>query len=414
MTDATPLTAADHTARVLSGFLYADGSADLDPSFEIPGEAEFPTVEDDPDGTPQATLLVEYGDSTRSLPVGVSFDPPHVNATVEKQPFTVRVPDDGELTAATLVDADTGEELDAYRDTGWELESATVDTPDSFTREEAQPIEVDVSADADGPLYRQLFYSPDGETWHPYANQFREGAPAIRFTREAGGTAAQFMLLVSDGIRTESVTSDQFEVPALGPTVEIPRGFRTVTETVEEGDGTDSTSSDAGGTPLDVETETERVDRTVTTQVGKQASLTVRATDERGRELPPTDVEWTLRGPSGDGIDINGQSVGDTVTHQFRAPGTCVLEVYGTDSRTGETASDSVEVVVDPPPLPDVSDLVGGATPADGLDSPNTAPDPTVPNVTVDAPGFGVGTALAALGSVAYLAKERLTPDDED
>ena len=347
---AETATSSSATARVLTGFLYADGSGELDPSFEIPGTADFPepAVDD-----PQATLVVDYGDTSQEIPVEVSFEVSEGHESGEKAVYSFRVPDDGEITGIMLRDADTDELLDEHVGTDYELTTAELSAPESFDREQDYTLDVTVESDAAGQLYRQLFFRGADGTWLPWGNQFTGDSVDVRFTVEPGGTDAQFLLLVSDSVNTKQATSSTFELPPLPPTVEIPRGQRWIVE-YEDGDGEADVAGSREDAVDDVEVANrENVGGTVEGTVGAQLAIDVRA-HQRGERLPAENIEWTVDGGE---IEPNGSAVGTQFRHRFSRPGSYTVSVSGTDPETNLSTTDEIDVEIGDPPLPDESTL---------------------------------------------------------
>jgi hypothetical protein len=317
----------DSTVRIITGALYPNGGGYLNPSFEIPGETTEPAGDDE---NPNALLRVEYTESTLTIPFEKSFEPLH-GETVDESAFSFVLPDGGDIEAVRLLDAGTEDQLDAYEATGFELDSASVETPDAFQRGQDYEVTVDVQTDSDATLYRQLRYSPDdGETWLPYSETFTGNTQQVFFSDGPGGDSARFMLLVSDGIQTERVESSSFEVPSLPPTVEISGAHEWA---VEDGDLQDVAE------PVDA-------------IVGSEVTLRAGVTDQFGEELSGDAIEWSVVDEAGESVPITGSAVGERFRHRFTRQETFTVTATGTDPATGMSATDEIQVVVGRPPLP--------------------------------------------------------------
>lgn len=448
------------TARVVSGFLYPDGSGELLPSFEIPGATELPASEP---AEPAAYLEVDYGDETRTFGIEASFEPIE-GETVEEASFSFALPDQGAVRALRLIDAGTGEPLDAFETTGFEVQEAGVSVPAEFDRGRTYELDVVVEAQSESTLYRQLMYSPDGEGWIPYSEVFVEGTPAVEFTDVPGGPAARFMLLVGDGVRTRRFESETFAVDPLPPRVEITRANRL---TLESADGADlgGGSHDHGGDGETdgLEGEIVNVAGPVETVVGATVSLQAHGTSQQWAPLPPAGLAWTIERQDGEAVQPLASGVGERFIHRFERPGTYTVTVTGTDPATELTGTDEIDVVVSPPSLPDAEtveaflsrrrELEGGDTPTeapdestpteggdteepsspdgtqtepradatttapqepDGTETDGPPPTEETPPTDVTTPGFDLGGALAAIGAAGYALKRRLLDDDEE
>jgi hypothetical protein len=444
----------DSTARVISGYLYGDGSAELRPSFEVPGTATFPGQSV---SNPQLRLLVGYTDGKREIPL---FEPVETDADVERRPFTVRVPDNGEITSIALVDTETDETLAEYRASGFELTSAEIDVPGVFERDTEYEIDVTIDTDADRPLYRQLFYRSGSGQWKPRGNRFTDDTADVQFSREPGGSEMQFMLLVSDGVGTERAVSPTFELPPRPPEVTIREGAGWDVE-VEGAEDETPDGDDGGATagePGDGEvTEIRNVSETVEASVGEPVTLVVRGMDQRQRDLPPENVEWTVENERGESVDVSGRAVGEKLLNRFSRPGTYTATVTGTDPETGLSATDDIEIEVAQPTLPNsetiqmleearggeedmddeddtsddetgddetgdnedtTDDDSGGDESGDDEDttdeSTDEAPTDDTDGADGDGPGLGVLSALAGIGGAGYLARRLRETDDSE
>lgn len=317
----------DSTVRLVTGALYPDGGGYLNPSFEIPGETTEPAGDA---ANANAILQVEYAGSTLTVPFEKSFEPLH-GETVEESAFSFTLPDNGDIEAVRLLDAGTEDQLDAYEATGFEFDDATVETPVVFERDQDYEVTVNVQADSDATLYRQLLYSPDdGETWLPYSETFTGNTQPVFFSDGPGGDTARFMLLVSDGIQTERVESSSFEVPSLPPTVDI-RGAQRLA--VEDGDLQDVAD------PVDA-------------VVGSEVTLRAGVTDQFGESLSGEAIEWTVVDEAGESVSITSSAVGEEFRHRFTRQGTFTVTATGTDPATELSATDEIQVAVGRPPLP--------------------------------------------------------------
>ncbi|WP_254831423.1 DUF6517 family protein [Haloglomus salinum] len=358
------------TARLISGVLFREGGGELRPTFEQPGRVgpEIPGtgvgvgagVED-----PHAVLVVQYDDrSEREIPLAGRFeDGLEEYGDEPARPFTVPVADNGTVSSITLVDADTGEPLDRLAPTDFRLEEASFDLPERFGRDQPTPVAVDLAAEAEGPLYTQLLYTPDGTTLYPFSSVRTDGEFTAAFDGLPGGERARFVLLVSDGVDTRFVTSDPFTVEPAAPDVRIARNERYVVEGPAPEDEQrerrqlrdDGGSSDRAGEEVgDQDLTTRRVGGPVRAVAGESVSLSASTRDEWGRSLPVSAVSWQA-------TDENGRTVarqsGTPFTHRFARPGTYEVTVTGTDPDTGLSDTDTIQVVVSAPPLPDAGQV---------------------------------------------------------
>lgn len=345
------------TARVITGFLYEDGGGELRPSFEFPGETDDP----DPEVTdPQAILRIERESETVDINVGASFEPLE-QETVDRSAFSFSVPDNGTIEDIKLLDTDENviDEFTNYEPEGID---ATVDIPPEFERDELYTLHVDIPAESDEvTFYRRLLYSPDGENWLPYGRTFTDDTYPVRFTEEPGGKNAQFMLLISDGVRTKRVKSESFALPSRPPEVQIDRAHRWVAEGGgEEGetDGDDENGERGRGNagrdaPEDVEIdEIRNAADPIETVVGATVSVRGVGLDERGIELPPDWLSWEVTEEDGAPVQVTGSAKGNRFVHQFDRTGTYTVVVEGSDRRIGRSATDEIVVEVSEPPLP--------------------------------------------------------------
>lgn len=356
------------TARLVTGVLFRQGGGELRPTFEQPGRVgpgltgsrATDSVEE-----PHAILVVRYDDgSEREIPLAGRFeDGLEEYGDDPERPFTVPVADNGTVSTIRLVDPDSGETLDRLAPTDFTLEEASFDRPDRFGRDQPTPVTVDLATDADGPLYTQLLYTPDGTTLYPFTSVRTDGEFTASFEGLPGGERARFVLLVSDGIDTQFVASDPFTVAAGAPDVRITRNERYVVEgEAPEGEQQDrqagrdgrESSDDAGEEVGDQDLTVRRVGGPVRAVVGESVSLSVSTRDEWGRSLPDSAVSWQVTDE--DGRTVARQS-GTPFTHRFVRPGTYEVAVTGTDSDTGRSDSDTIQVVVSAPPLPDADQV---------------------------------------------------------
>lgn len=347
----------DSTARVISGFLSPDGTGELRPSFEIPGQTDIPEVGAD---DPEAFLEIQYGEEeTIRVNIEASFEPLE-QETVEESPFSVAVPDNGEVTAITLRDADE-EQLDHYEEADFiELFEADIAPPAEFERDQFHEVDITIGVHAPGPIYRRLLYSPDGDNWRtygghkkvPHDNETTEESYPVRFTDVPGGSQAQFMLLISDGVKTERVVSDQFFVPSLPPDVRIDRAQRWIGEL--EGDEGNGTQGEAeGDAPAEANiTNIRNAAGPVETVAGATVSLRAHGQTELGHELPPETLTWEIEDEQGTAVAVAGSAVGERMLHRFTRPGTYTVTAAGSDLTTGLSATDEIKVEVSAPPLP--------------------------------------------------------------
>lgn len=445
--------AQEVTARVISGFMNRDGSGELLPSFEIPGETETPANQaEDPD----AILRVHYTNQTVELGIRALFETAE-GEQVEEMGFNYAFPDGGEIRAISLVDAETEERLDGYESSDFTVQEAAVEVPEEFERGEASEVAVSVQAESNVQLFRQLLYSPDGENWLPYTGAFTDDSVTVEYTDGPGGEAARFLLLVSDGVRTEQFESSTFVMPPEPPKVRIARAQKlAVTDANASITGGGSGGSENGSGGENAAGEAEAVDATienvggpVETVVGATVSLQAYGTTEQGAELGPEQFEWSIEGPDGEQVAAVGSLAGERIVHRFASPGVYTVEVVGTDQASGLSAVSTIDVVVSPPPLADASAVqefleareagsetdeptpideptptdsptpIDEPTPTEGEGPPTDEPTETdvSPTEPIDetgsptdepTPGFGVGSALAALGGVGYMLKRRL------
>lgn len=350
------------TARIVSGFLYADGSGELSPSFERPGVVPpslRPTgdVED-----PHSILVVNYADgATREVPLVVDFDHRHEEAAeTDRWPFVVALPDDGTIVGLSLIDPETGDVLDAVDAGEWELAGVEFDVPAGIERGQATDIGVNVVADTDRTLYKRLLYSPDGELFYPYGPAFTGDTAPVLFEELPGSEAATFLLLVSDGVHTEFAESPAFGLSNAPPEVSIARTerWRTVSSAEKEPNlgavGVADVSPAEAGEPTDRVTTTIPVEKPVDVGVGQSVSLDASGQDEYGNPLPASAYAWTIisSGPEGKPI-LQAAGAGPRFDRSFRVPGTYGVVVRVEDPETGLVETDSITIEVTAPPLPD-------------------------------------------------------------
>jgi hypothetical protein len=290
-----------------------------------------------------------------SYPIAASFDPLETDHDVTSVAFSITVPDDGEVVGVSLVRASDGAVLEERFATGWTLDAAEISTPDAFERGQTVDLGIEVEATAKTQLYNQLLYSPDGVLWYPYGKPFTGDTVPATFTKLPGSEAGQFMLLVSDGVETKSVTSSTFRVPSLPPQVSILRANRWTTADAE-GVLAEASAAGVGDVAVDEEPgEPRNLATPVTATAGSLVSLNAKAVDERGRDLAPTELTWEVRDAQGLLIASGNTPLGERFAYRFEVPGTYTVSVRGVDTPTELATSDTIEVVVSPPGLPDAS-----------------------------------------------------------
>jgi ferredoxin len=245
--------------------------------------------------------------------------------------------------------------IDALEGRLFELtDAAGLDIPPVFERD--QPYEIPVTVETeDGfePEHRRLFYRTRSEAWKPWGRPFTGDNVTVQFTTEPGGSEGQFLLLVSNGLTTRSVTSSTFELPPLPPDVDLPRGQRWIAdleETDDNEDGDGENTDEEGDFEI---TDVRNVAGPVEVTAGGVVSLKVQGTDEEGVPLPSRNVEWTIEDDDGDEVPVVGSAVGERLFHRFQQPGIYTVGVTGTDPVTELSDTDEIEVIVTDPPLPD-------------------------------------------------------------
>lgn len=344
---------APPTARVITGFLGKDGGGELRPSFEFPGETDDP----DPEvSDPRAVLRIKRESETVHIDIGASFEPLE-QETVDRSAFSFSVPDNGTIEDIQLLDTDKNvlDEFTNYEPEGVE---ATMEIPLEFERDELYTLNIDIPAESDVvTFYRRLLYSPDGENWLPFGPTFTDDTYPVRFTEEPGGKRAQFMLLISDGVRTKRVKSEPFTVPSRPPEVRIDRAHRWVAEVEGEEDDTSGNDDNGGRGRRDAQADVE-IDEIynaadpIETVVGATVSVRGVGLDERGIELPPDWLFWEVMTEDGAPVQVTGSAKGNRFVHQFGQTGTYTVRVRGHDRRIERSATDEIVVEVSEPPLP--------------------------------------------------------------
>lgn len=345
---------APSTVRVVSGTLYANGTASLSPSFTAEGYVAdaLPAVQE-----PAALLAVEYDNQTVHIPLAASFRTAN-GENREAYPFVIPVPNGDSVRSLRLVHPDRGHVMDAISPSNFTLHGASVETPERFERGQPGTLDVSVDATADRPLSYRLFYSPDGERWYPYGGAFTDADsdPIASFADLPGGEAARFRLQVSDGLRTETVETEPFVLPHAPPDVRLRLGDTSFIEYPAGGSDAGSASFDtalgvagAGDRAAPAPVGVTDVSRPVHVTVGAVVSLAVDGSDERGDELPGSAYTWEVTGPDGSNRPLDG---GERMTTRFDSPGRYNVSVMATDPATGLSASDDLAVVVGAPALP--------------------------------------------------------------
>lgn len=162
------------------------------------------------------------------------------------------------------------------------------------------------ATDADGDtVFSTVQLSPDdGRTWQTLQVNSPGSALAVSTDRVPGGTAARIRVISTDGVRSEVVTSEPFELPKHAPMVKIA-GIR-------DGDQID---------------------------FGTAVSATGFGYDNEDGSLPHAALEWTLLGPeprNGTGADFSLANL---------PPGVHTLILTGTDS-DGERGSETLRFVI--------------------------------------------------------------------
>ena len=348
------------TARIVSGYLYEDGGGELRPSFERPGAVPPRLLPSEAVEDPRAVLVVDYADGTaREIPLTVEFEGRHEEATgTARWPFTVAVPEESGVVGLSLVDPATDEELDSLAAGEWTLTGVEFDLP-AVQRGQAAEVGVDVDADTDRTLYKRLLYSPDGELFYPYGPAFTGDSAPVLFEELPGGEAATFLLLVSDGVRTEFAESPAFDLAHAPPEVSIARTerWRTISNPAKDPNlgavGVTDVGTGVAGEPTDRVTTTVQVVEPVDVGVGQSVSLDASGQDEYGNPLPPSAYAWTIVFGGAEKPILLPGGTGPRFERTFRLPGTYTVVVKVTDPATGLTETDSIEVEVTEPPLPD-------------------------------------------------------------
>ncbi|MFB6191791.1 MAG: dockerin type I domain-containing protein [Haloarculaceae archaeon] len=374
------------TMRVVSGAVFPNGSGAIDPSFAQPGIAgEPPGAVEDPDAL---LRIVREEGSVDRIPLAVGFTSVE-GERFDRSTFSVAVQDNGTVRAIGLVNADTGEVIDSRQATAWELEEASIRTPQQFARGQPVDVGVDVAGGVPPMNYKRLLYSPAPERgfWYPIGRPTTGDKIPVTFTELPGGDDARFLLLVSDGVATRFAVSDPFVVPPAPPAVSIERNERFEVDTGQ--------ASPPDSPPVQ---EIRNVAGPVTATVGAPVSIDARARDQHGGRLGSESVRWTATDDRG---RVAATDAGRRFTHRFRTPGTYVVDVEVVDPETELAATDSIDVLVGPPPLPD-ADAVAALE--DARDATATTPslrfDPTdarvAPgrNTTVDVVVAGVDRGI--------------------
>jgi len=352
---------SNRTMRLISGTLHRNGTATLDPSFRLPGNATRQTV--DEFERPQASLVVEYAETTITRPVQVNFNrSAHGEDTrPESLPFAITLPERSGIERIRLIDARTEERLDERVATDFEIESYEIGVPNEFGRNASTEVGISLETTTDRTLHRQVLYVPEGEELEdplatdryalPMGTASTEGSITATFEGLPGAQAGRFVVLVSDGVRTRIAVSQSFEVPPAPPRVRID-GSRSYDVTY------DREAGEPGNRPLE---DIERVNGEIRTTAGGVVAVDAAGADQFGRPLAgretaegePT-LRWELRDSQG---EVVATDTGSRFAGSSGAIGEYVLQVTATDPTTGLTATDSVPVIVGTPPLPDRNEL---------------------------------------------------------
>lgn len=353
-------------ARVVTGTLQKDGGGSLDPSVAIPGQLQAPDREDpNPDGW----IVAEYeGGETIRVPLSGRYDYTATEHSadptqVDESPFAVPLPD-GDAIRSLRLETPGGEVMDGLDSSAFSIQEATFDLPSEIRRGEPVEVGVDLQTDAGRALHGKLMYSPDGERWYPIGPLAPPEEPRrLRFSPGGlpGGDGARFRLLVTDGIHTETATSDPVDVPPGRPNVEIDRPRSWNVETRRTHHARDSLAHE-GLVPPDLATEggTVPADNPLVVQAGSPLTLQASGHKPGFAPLAGENLQWQAF-PEGGGTVVGAQE-GHRFEHTFRRPGTYKVEVtavnltsqsaWDADAPTAPTATDEVMVRVEAPALP--------------------------------------------------------------
>ena len=217
-TNIGSLIARVDSTLYVAGQLRGDGTARLQPVFELPGVPD----EQGRTGPYAVDVLGEAGEVLHRHRFGASF----VDAEGESIPglsFRFRLParhprdvrglrllHDGELLDRIVVSSNVPEvELEDGQGGDWSGER------DLRWRAE----------DADGdPLVFRVLYTPDGGRWFPVASRVRGRRLRVDTDRLPGGSGGKFRVLVSDGFHTrEAETLEPIDISDKPPQVTLRR-----------------------------------------------------------------------------------------------------------------------------------------------------------------------------------------------
>jgi|GEM_PF-3349582 len=181
---------------IVSGSVGADGSgAQLDPAYRT-------TSRTPADATGQGEYCVQLsGGSTATHCLNLSFREPETGAALERELFSVRVPDPGGVTKIALLR--NGAEIASIAQSA-SAPSLEITSPAPGAVWEGEQAVAWTATDGDGdPLTYAVLYSPDaGESWLPIDVDTQDAQCMVDTSRIDGGEGVTFRVLASDGVNT--------------------------------------------------------------------------------------------------------------------------------------------------------------------------------------------------------------------
>jgi hypothetical protein len=392
------------STRVISGFIHKDGSANLQPSYLLPGNfSKIPRVR--PGFDPTHILEIELFDqSTQQFPILPRFDDHAENdhEPSDRYHFSFWIPDDGLITSVRVLSS-TGQELDLLKGSGFSA-SGDVPIPGKWVRGQAYDLTWNIDLSNTTNVYAQLQYSHDSGHW------FNLGKPTLSFEQKGiiisenmpGGKTAKLRLILTDGFDTQFIMSSaSFDVPLLLPAVQIHRN--NFWEPTEKGLDLDQIFSLADPRP---------------SPLGSIISLSASSYDPQSGKLPGDSISWTVEQVDQSGVTLNPteELFGNYhfFTHQFDQPGLYRISA-SVMTPEGIQVSDSIEIKVIGAAYVSVEDfkryqtalqdaIDGITTTSQDSDKSESDDSPTLP---IPASAVVIALVLVTLSRRVYLRKRR-------
>lgn len=327
----------DETVRVLSFTIDHDGTAVINPSFEIPGVFNT-TVDIKQNDDPDAMLEVKYQNGT-VLKIPLNTTTGHQHSSVDTPGelerdivhYTQTIPDNGELESMMIVNT-TDNTVMTEVSVSANILTVGFQGMDDINRGENATVFWNV-ADNSTTVYSQLMYTPDGVAWYPLGQPTTDFKATVNIHSYRGSNNAQIQILVSEGLSTTAIATDTFVLDNKPPTVEIRRDDRY--DTIVD--------------PVDLD-QNDMVEKPIHSLIGSTVNLYAFSQDEYGWELPDDSFNWKVLDGTGM-ILYEVSSARKTFTHVFDTPGTYRIIVTGTDPDTGLQATDEIQVEIETVPF---------------------------------------------------------------